>query len=379
MICALLLSVVIYLPAQEQIQKDDYTFTFQNKLNCNPVENQANTGTCWSFSTGSYLESEAIRLGKQPIDLSEMYWVRKAYLEKAQKYLHYHGKSNFGQGGLSHDILRLYDQYGAMPESVYTGLVDGKTRHNHDKLQKDLLSYLDSLIRSKHIEPTWRSHVTAILDQHLGSCPESFTYDGKTLDPKAFAQEYIGINVDDYLTVTSFTHHPWYGTFVLEVPDNYSDGQYHNIPLLELQELLRRALALGHSIVWDCDVSETGFSARQGLALVPVDDQQVSTVDPFKEPHPEKLITAELRQAEFDSYALTDDHLMHIVGLASDQEGKLYYYVKNSWGDDRGFGGYLFASESYVLLNTIGLTLHKDALGTEILDRLEDGPGTSDD
>ena len=374
----LLVSLTSTLFAQQVIQKDDYLFTMQQTLSCNPVEDQAGTGTCWSFSTGSFLESEAIRNGKQPINLSEMYWVREAYMEKGEKYLRYHGKTNFGQGGLSHDVLRLFDEYGAIPEAVYDGKTDPKKRHNHNKLEKELLGYLDSLISSKTIDAAWRSHYASILDAHLGACPEKFEYEGETYDAKSFASAFVGVDAGDYVTVTSFQHRPPYSKFVLEVPDNYSNGVYLNLPLEDLQAVLRKAIKEGHSVVWDCDVSEQGFSARQGLAIVPIEDEQVTSVDPFRSPHQEQKITGAMRQREFDSYSLTDDHLMHIVGFATDQEGASYYYVKNSWGKNPGFDGYLFASESYVLLNTIGLTVHKDALSSDLLHKVQMASSTTD-
>ena len=364
--------------SQKVISKDDYTFSFTDIIPCTEIEDQENTGTCWSFSTGSFLESEALRLGKKAIDLSEMFWVRKAYLEKAAKYLRYHGKSNFGPGGLGHDILRLYERYGAMPEEVYNGLLPGKQKHNHAKLQKELVSYLDSLIKSGSIEPNWNADLAEILDAHLGPCPDSFSYMGKDYDPKSFAFDYIGINSEDYLTITSFLHHPLYAMFVLEVPDNYSDGVYLNVTLDDLQDIINRAFSLGHTIVWDCDVSETGFSARQGLAIVPDEDLQAG-LDPFYGPHHEAKIDASMRQLEFDSHSLTDDHLMHIVGRAQDQSGASYYYVKNSWGPGPGFEGYLFASEAYLLLNTIGITVHKDAIGKQVWQKAEEVHGQTDD
>lgn len=355
---------------QEVISKDGYAFTFKSKMPCTEVKNQASTGTCWSFSTGSFLESEAMRNGKEDIDLSEMFWVRKAYVEKAEKYLRYHGFSNFGQGGLSHDVMRLYAAYGAMPETVYSGLPPGRNRHNHDLLVKEMKFYLDSLVKSQQITPNWKSEFNVLLDRHLGSCPENFKFDGKHYNAQTFAKEKIGIEASDYVTITSFSHHELYRQFVLEVPDNFSDGSYLNVNIDDLKNIARRAFDAGHTIVWDCDVSEKGFSAKQGLALVPDNERIEANLDPFSSPHTEMNITAEMRQVEFDNYSLTDDHLMHIVGRAQDQTGQDFYFVKNSWGPSPGFNGYLFASEAYVLLNTIGMTVHKDMVTQEIGNKL---------
>ena len=355
---------------KRSFRKDGYEFTFQSEPICTEVKNQASTGTCWSFSTGSFLESEAMRKGGEQIDLSEMFWVRKAYIEKAQKFLRYHGLSNFGQGGLSHDVMRLYNAYGAMPESAYSGLTTGKKRHNHDQLVRQMKTYLDSLVKSKQIDPNWKTHLNQLLDEHLGPLPQTFEYEGTVFDAMSFAKEKIGIEASDYVTITSFSHHKPYSQFVLEVPDNFSDGTYLNVTIEDLKNIANRALAIGHSIVWDCDVSEKGFSAKQGLAIVPDDERIEANLDPFSVPHVEQDITAEMRQIEFDNYSLTDDHLMHIVARVQDQTGQDYYYVKNSWGQNPGFDGYLFASEAYVLLNTIGMTVHKDIVTQEIGEKL---------
>ena len=366
---ALLLAAVILnlsAGAQLEIKKDQYVFTFKHKLACTSVKNQANTGTCWSFSTGSFLESEAIRAGKPVVDLSEMFWVRKIYLEKAQKYLRYHGKSNFGPGGLSHDVLRSYAKYGAMPESAYSGLKEGEVSHNHNHVHRVLQEYLDSLIKSRSIPRNWKEVFSQIMDKHLGEVPDSFDYQGQIHDARSFSRQFVGLDPSDYVTITSFAHQKPYSTFVLQVPDNFSDGIYLNVALEDLKTITNRALEKGHSVVWDCDVSEKGFSARQGLALVPTEAQNLAKIDHFATPHREKVIDAQSRQAAFDSYALTDDHLMHIVGLAHDQTGQAFYYVKNSWGEEPGLEGYLFASEAYLLMNTIGLTVPKAAIPDSI-------------
>ncbi|MBK8506418.1 MAG: aminopeptidase [Saprospiraceae bacterium] len=344
----------------QSISKNDYHFEFLNKVTSAPVEDQASTGTCWSFSTLSFLETEAMRQGKQLVDLSEMYYVRLNYLEKGNLYLRYQGNNTFGEGSLSHDIMHLYDRYGAMPEVAYTGLIGQSTRHNHSKLVADLQKYLDDLIASRNIQSNWRDAFNEILDDYLGPLPVSFLFEGQEYDPKTFAAKFVGVNPENYVTITSFSHHNPYTSFILEIPDNYSRESYLNVTLDDLVSITDHALINGHSVVWDCDVSEKGFSARQGLAIVPSEDALATSKQAvFDAPSPELNITPELRQEEFDSYSLTDDHLMHITGSAKDQNGKIYYYVKNSWGDRVGMDGFLFASQPYFKLNTIAITLHQ--------------------
>ena len=359
-----------FATAQEGISKNGYQFEFIHKISCNPVEDQASTGTCWSFSTGSFLETENVRQGGASLNLSEMYFVRHNYLEKAKQYLRFQGTTNFDEGSLSHDVLRILDQYGAMPEVNYDGMTGDATRHNHGRLKKELKKYLDDLINSRNIPKDWKKAFNDILDRHLGKVDGEFTYQGEQYNPHSFAERHIVIDPSDYVTLTSFSHHPMYSTFVLEIPDNYARGSYLNVSLDDLHQICTTALASGQSVVWDCDVSEKGFSARQGLAIVPSEiSDEASSQAVFDHPSPEMTITSALRQDEFDNYSLTDDHLMHIVGLAKDQNGKIYYYVKNSWGESVGLKGYLFASEPYFRLNTIAVMVHKDVIPKTILEK----------
>lgn len=362
-----ILTSISAVASSQTIQKNDYHFTFLSKITCGDVEDQGSTGTCWSFSTLSFLESEMVRTGKTLIDLSEMFYVRLNYLEKADLYLRYQGKNNFGEGSLGHDILRLYQKYGAMPESEYSGLIGGSNRHSHGRLENLLKKYLDDLIDKRQIPPDWKDGYNLILDEQLGPLPETFIYGGKSWTPKTFAKEFVGLNAADYISLTSFQHHDLYTSFILEIPDNYVHADYFNVTMQDLDEISQNALVNGYSVVWDCDVSERGFSARQGLAIVPTEELLASNRQlPFDQPSAELEITPELKQEEFDNYSLTDDHLMHIVGLAKDQLGKRYYYVKNSWGEGVGLDGYLFASKSYFDLNTISIMVHRDMVPSSI-------------
>ncbi|NND31602.1 MAG: aminopeptidase [Saprospiraceae bacterium] len=366
----LMVGLCSYANAQDRISKDGYQFDFINKISCNPIEDQASTGTCWSFSTGSFLESENVRLGGTSLNLSEMYFVRCNYIEKAKLYLRYQGTCNFDEGSLSHDVMRLLNLYGAMPEVNYDGLVEGMTRHNHGKLKRDLKKFLDEAISSRSIPHNWMEEFNKILDLHLGPLEKTFVYEGKTYDPVSFAETYLVLDPADYITITSFSHHPPYSHFVLEIPDNYAREFYYNVSLDDLTAICTDALKAGHTVVWDCDVSEKGFSARQGLAIVPSErSAEASKQSVFETPSPEIVVSDQLRQEEFDNYSLTDDHLMHIVGIASDQNGQMYYYVKNSWGKAVGLEGYLFASQPYFQLNTIAVMVHKDVIPKSIANK----------
>ena len=352
--------------------KGGYEFRIQYNHTCTKAKSQGNTGTCWSFSTISMLESEAMRLGMPALDLSEMFMVRMTYPMKAKKYLRYHGKTNFSPGSLSHDVINIYSKHGALPESVYNGRPNGVQKHNHGQLQKELTKYLDNIIISGAVPVDWQYGFDSILNHYLGEVPQTFDYQGKTYSSKTFAKDHIGVNPSDYLTFTSFTHAPYFSKFVLEIPDNFADGSYLNVPMEDLYQIASHALSKGYTLAWDCDVSEKGFSSQQGLAIVPSDDELASakSMNPlFSKPHDQKQITAEQKQAEFNSYSLTDDHLMHIVGLAKDQNNSPYFLVKNSWGDQPGFKGFLFASKAYFDLNTISILVHKDGVPDHILDK----------
>ena len=362
------------LIAQESIQipQSNYVLTFTNKIDCNPIEDQASTGTCWSFSTSSFVETEMARSNKEIVDLSEMFFVRMTYMDKAQKYIRTHGKSNFGEGGLGHDVLRMYKKYGAVPEEVYTGLIDGKTRHSHGELIRELNAYLDKEIRSGSIDTSWEQQVNLILDAHLGVLPKSFSYAGREYTPRSFAETHVGINPEDYITWTSFSCYPMNEEVILEIPDNYANQPYLNVNIEDLILIIDSAISRNYSIVWDCDVSDRGFSSARGLAIYPdVDYNEISEVnEAFRMPGNEKSVTDRSRQFEFDTYTLTDDHLMHIIGRAEDQIGTVYYFVKNSWGDRPGLDGYLFASSGYVQKNTIGILIHKDALPQSVRSKI---------
>ncbi len=365
-----------------------YVFTLKKDIEATTVQNQNRTGTCWSFSALSFMESELIRLGKGKHKLSEMYVVRKAYEDKAENYVRMHGLTNFSQGGAFHDIPHVIKKYGIMPQEAYQGLNYGLDKHNHSEMEAVLKGMLDAVIKNKQgqLTTSWKAAFNAVLDQYLGPIPETFSYQGKTYSPMSFAQK-LGLNMNDYVVISSFTHHPFYTHFVVEVPDNWIWATAFNVPLDEMMQIQKNAVMNGFSIGWAADVSEKGFSFRDGLALVPEDESKLKSIGkdnpyfnnagakkegtPFDSPGPEKSITQTMRQEAFDNYLTTDDHGMHFTGLVTDQKGNEYFIVKNSWGtDNNDCDGYFYASMPYVALKTISIMLHRDALPIDLKKKL---------
>ena len=341
-----------------------YKFKNVKEIKNTPVENQQATGTCWSFATTSFIEAELIRMGKDQLDLSEMYFVRNAYLNKADNYIRLHGSANFGEGGQAHDVINSAKKYGFVPEDVFKGLNYGSEIHDHSELASVLKGFLDGLLKSKKLSPVWNEAYTAILDTYLGAEVKSFDYKGKSYTPVEFAGK-MGFDPEDYIELTSYNHAPFYSEFVLEIPDNWSFNGYYNIPVDELVRVVDNALDNGYTVCWDGDVSEKGFSHSNGVAVVP--DEKSETESTQSVPVKEKTITQELRQECFDNYSTTDDHLMHLIGTAEDQDGSRFYLTKNSWGTERNtLGGKLYMSIPYVRLHTIAILVHKDAVPKDI-------------
>lgn len=365
-----------------------YEFTVLKNLEATPVQSQGRTGTCWSFSALSFLESELMRMGKGKHELSEMWIARNAYHDKAVNYVRMHGTFNFGPGGAFHDIPYVIKKYGIVPASAYEGLNYGSTTHNHAEMDEILKSIVDVVIKSPQnnkLTPVWLDAVDGVLDAYLGKKPETFEVDGKTYNGKTYAKE-LGLNMDDYVVLGSFSHHPFYEQFVLAVPDNWAFGQVYNLPLEELMEVAESAVMNGYSWAWAADVSEKGFSFRDGLAIVPEDGSTIrkrgqdnrnfsdagaeKIGDAFSQPVKEKVITQEMRQLAYDNYETTDDHGMHVTGMVKDQEGTKYFIVKNSWGTGNDCDGYFYASEAYFKYKTMNLMVHKDALPKKLAKKL---------
>lgn len=335
-----------------------YTFTDDVRLPCTEVKNQQRTGTCWSFATASFLESEVKRMGMGDIDLSEMYVVRSIYNDKAMNYMLRQGKANFSQGSLSHDLIRMVSVAGVVPESVYDGKIDDNRGHDHSEMEAGLKGYLDGVRTQQRLSPYWQTAFSAIMDAYMGAAPDQFTVNGKSYNPYTYAQA-LGIRPADYISITSFTHHPFGQEFILEIPDNYSNGSYYNMPLADLVATIDRALDEGYTVAWDGDVSEDGFSSKHGVAVLPISFDKEKT---FEAPGEEQEVTQASRQAAFMDYRTTDDHLMHIIGRAKDQNGKPYYIIKNSWGERGPYDGLLYMSLPYLKAKTVGVMVHRDVV-----------------
>lgn len=351
------------------LQAQDNTFMTETKENpATSVKNQARTGTCWCFSTTSLLESEDIRKGVGDFDLSEMYTVRKMYLEKAKNYLMRQGHAQFGQGGLGHDVLRSIAKYGAMPRSAYTGLVNGQKFFDHTQLFDSLHAYLDTLLVHRPLPDNWKVGYNAILDKYLGKVPETFSYKGKDYTPVKFAQEVMHFNPDDYVGVTSFNDHPFHTSFVVNIPDNYSNGYYYNLPIQDLINMTERAVKEGYTVMWDTDVSNNGWMTKKGYAVELPEGYEEGNFSPDMKEH---AYDQEYRQKLFNELITEDDHLMHIVGISQDESGKKFFLVKNSWGSKAGpFDGYMYVSVPYFAINTITLILPKAAVDKELAKKI---------
>lgn len=312
------------------------------------AKNQGNTGTCWSFATTSFFESELLRMGKGEFDLSEMYFVRQTYLNKVRNFLYYHGKNNFSQGGQAHDVLAVVASHGIVPDTVFPG-VKHNGRFSHGELAKTLQTVAEKRNgESKDFSTVNLAPFEPLLDRELGPQPAAFLYEGKTFTAGSF-RDFLGIDPDQYVELTSYTHHPFYKPFVLEIPDNWSHNLYYNLPVDELVAVMVHALQNGYSVCWDGDTSEKDFSHRKGVADLP--EEQLGKV------------TQQLRQETFENRETTDDHLMHVVGISEDRNGRRHFYTKNSWGaKSNSLDGMLHLSEDYVRLKTVAILVHRDAL-----------------
>ncbi len=378
--------------AQDKEKKSDsgYVFTIVKQLPATSVKNQYRSGTCWSYSAISFLESELLRTGKDTFNLSEMFCVRNAYSDKALIYIRFNGKHNFGGGGAAHDVTSVLKKYGMMPDEVYSGMTIGEPNPVHGEMDAVLNADVEAVLKNsnKKLTPVWHQGFNGLLDAYLGKVPEKFAYKGKDYTAKSFA-DMMGLNPDDYVELSSYTHHPFYTKFIIEIPDNWEMGEVYNLPVDELIEVIDNSIDKGYTVVWGADVSEKGFAWKSGVAVVPdknapeiawmesgkwskmSDAEKDKLLFKFDKPNPEKKITQEMRQVEFDNYQTTDDHGMHLTGIAKDQNGTKYYLIKNSWGlEGSPYKGYFYASESYVRLKTMDIMVHKNSIPKEIRKKL---------
>lgn len=340
-----------------------YEFQTIKDIEATPVISQGQTGTCWSFSSTSFLEAEIIRISGKQIDLSEMFNVRHTYPKKAWNYVMRQGKAQFSEGGLNHDVINSAQKFGIVPISAYSGLTGNATILDHSKMVGELEALLKPYTDpSKKLDPKWKKEVSDILDKYMGADISEFTYEGKKYTPKSFL-EMTKLKLDDYVTISSFTHEPFYKKFILDIPDNFAYGSFYNLPLDEFIQNIDNALDKGYTLALDADVSERTFSAKSGVAVIPENEADNKAI--LTEIKKEKNITPEFRQQEFENFNTTDDHLMHIVGKLKDQKGNIYYKVKNSWGTDNGNGGYVYMSVPYMKLKAISVLVNKNALNNK--------------
>ena len=367
---------------KDEAKTEGLQFTTVKELKITPIKNQNRTGTCWSFSGVGFIESELLRTGKSEVDLSEMFIVNHSYKDKADKYVRLHGMLNFAQGGSFYDVLYAFKHYGAMPNELYTGLEYGEDSHVHNELAEIAIAYVKAVVGNKNgkLSPVWRQGFDALIDAYLGKIPEKFTYKGKQYTPKSYG-ESLGLNFDDYVSLPSFTHHPFYTQFPLEIEDNWRWSESYNVPINELMEVIDNAINSGYTLAWGTDVSEKGFT-RDGIgiaadvkALETSGSDQARWVGLSRSAKDEELrkmieapgckeikVTQELRQQAYDNFQTTDDHGMLIYGIAKDQTGRKYYMVKNSWGTDTKYKGIWYVTEAFVAYKTINIAVHKDAL-----------------
>ena len=369
---------------------EGFRFTTIDSVAITPVKDQNRSSTCWAFSTLGFLESEVLRTKGIELDFSEMYVVSKTMIDRATYCVRLYNEPHFAPGGSAYDVIYCMSHYGLVPQEAMPGIRYAWTKNDtlpvHSELDHVASGYLKGLSGLKRISPVWREGLQAIYDTYLGSCPEEFEYEGKKYTPKSFVQ-FLGLKEDDYISITSYTHHPFYERFALEVPDNWRMDQMYNVPMEDMMRIIDNALANGYTLAWGADVSEIGFT-RKGIGVVPDEDNGADITgsdmakwvgmsndkkkeELTKKPLPEKTITQQMRQDAFDNWENTDDHGMQIFGTAQDQNGKRYYMIKNSWGTLRSdYKGIWYVSEAFMQYKTNDILVHKNAIPKDIRKKL---------
>ena len=372
------------LSAQEQ-KAPEYEFTTVKENPVTSIKNQYRSGTCWCYSALSFIESEVIRTKGQEVDLSEMFVVGKSYHDRAIKYVRLDGHLNLAAGSSFGDVLHVIDDYGIYPQEVYSGFNYGTEMPEQAELDAAIKGYADAIKKNpnKKLTTAWINGLDGILNAYLGEAPATFTVDGVEYTPESY-RDFLGINYDDYVNITSFTHHPFYEPFIIEVCDNWRWDSAYNLPMDEMMEVMYNAIDKGYTIAWGSDVSEKGFT-RNGLAVMPVEEKKAAagsdqerwvgkaaeTQEEVKAELPKEMtITQEMRQDAYDRKTTTDDHGMHIYGVAQDQNGTKYFMVKNSWGETGKYKGIWYASDAFVRYKTLNIVVHKDALPKHIAKKL---------
>ena len=373
---------------EEKKAEEGFVFTTIKENPITSIKNQNRSSTCWSFSSVAFLESELLRQGKGEFDLSEMFIVHHTMEDRAVNYVRYHGDASFSPGGSFEDMVVCYEKYGMVPQDAMPGIMYGDSLPVHNELDAVAGAYVEAIGKGKFskLTPVWKNGLRSIYDTYLGECPKEFNYNGKTYTPRTFADEVLKLNMNDYISLTSYTHHPFYTQFNVEVQDNWRNALSYNLPIEELMEVMDNAVRRGYTFAWGSDVSEQGFT-RDGIAVFPDASKGaeltgsdmahwlgLSAADKRKEltskPLPEVNVTQEMRQTAFDNWETTDDHGMLIYGLAKDQNGKEYFMVKNSWGEAGKYKGIWYASKAFVAYKTMNILVHKDAIPSKIAKKL---------
>ncbi len=372
---------------QPKVDPNKPVFTIVKENPITSVKDQNRSGTCWAYSTLSYFESEILKSTGKTYDLCESFVANKDYMDRAIQVVRYHGDMQFAQGGSAYDVYYVLKNYGICPEDAmpFPGSLYGDSLNNFNEFFSLLEPYVDGIATSKasKISNQWKVGFQGILDAYLGECPENFTYEGKNYTPKSFMSS-LGLNMDDYVTITSYTHHPFYSQFVVEVQDNWRNPASYNLPMDEMMQIIDNAVMNGYTVAWGGDVSEPGFT-RDGLAYM-IDAKKMQSlqgsdmarwlglsaakrrnlIDSLGCNVPEVQPTQEMRQERFDNWELTDDHGMLIYGIAKDQNGKEYYMVKNSWGEAGKYKGTWYMTKTFIAANTMDYMVNKNAIPANI-------------